>query len=392
MSFIPLGGKYSGVYVKSLQNGDESYAIAFRDEKSKSVRKTIGRKSTGMTKSKAVAILNDTKIRIRKSEESEIEVSSKTLNELADKYFEDKGLSKKSIQKEISRYDKHVRIQEWAKNETRKITKKQLNKLVYELIEKEYASASIEKIFALCRAIINYCLKSRYYFGRNEFSLLELPKYDNKRTRFLTQTEIGKLISRLELEGHANSLLLTILALNTGARKETLLNIKYKDINFKTAEVKLYDFKYDEYYHGIIADTEVLKRLMELSSSYDENDYILYSETPKKKLQEVPRLLKRVLDELFNYNMEPLDLDRVYFHTFRHTFASLLAQKGISIYLIKKLLNHHTLQSTMRYAKLAPNNGFNEVKELWNHQENRNKSISYIERTKNKDILNNDNR
>ena len=41
MSFIPLGGKYSGIYVKTLQNGDESYAIAYRDEKSKSVRKTI---------------------------------------------------------------------------------------------------------------------------------------------------------------------------------------------------------------------------------------------------------------------------------------------------------------------------------------------------------------
>ena len=125
-------------------------------------------------------------------------------------------------------------------------------------------------------------------------------------------------------------------------------------------------------------------------SSNDDNNYILYSKNPKEKLQEVLRLLKRVLDELFNYNLESLHLDRVYFHTFRHTFASLLVQKGISIYLVKKLLNHHTIQSTMRYAKLAPNNGFNEVKELWNHQENRNKSISYIERTKNKDILNND--
>ena len=45
----------------------------------------------------------------------------------------------------------------------------------------------------------------------------------------------------------------------------------------------------------------------------------------------------------------------------------------------------------MRYAKFAPDNGLNEVKELWNHQENRNKSISYIEITKNKHILNNDN-
>lgn len=387
MSFIPLGGKYAGIYIKSLQNGDESYAIAYRDEKSKSVRKTIGRKSDGMTKSKALTLLNDTKIRIRKSEESEIEVSSKTLNELANKYFEDKGLSKRSIQKEISRYDKHIRVQNWANNETRKITKKQLNKLVYELIEKEYAPASIQKIFALCRAIINYCLKSRYYFGRNEFTHLELPKYDNKRTRFLSQLEIGKLISRLEMEGHSNSYLLTILALNTGARKETLLNIKYRDINFKTGEVKLYDFKYDEYYHGLIADTEVLKKLHELSFSNNDNNYILYSKNPKEKLQEVPRLLKRVLDELFNYNLEALHLDRVYFHTFRHTFASLLVQKGISIYLVKKLLNHHTLQSTMRYAKFAPDNGLKEVKELWNHQENRNKSISYIETSKNRKIL-----
>ena len=89
--------------------------------------------------------------------------------------------------------------------------------------------------------------------------------------------------------------------------------------------------------------------------------------------------MKRVLDELFNQNMDSLDLDRVYFHTFRHTFASLLVQKGISIYLVKKLLNHHTIQSTMRYAKFAPDNGLKEVKELWNNQEGRNKSISYIE-------------
>jgi len=274
----------------------------------------------------------------------------------------------------------------WANNETRKITKKQLTKLFHQMIDEGYALATIEKNFTLCRAIINYAIQNRYYFGRNEFTHLELPKYDNKRTRFLSQLEIGKLLTRLELEGDSNSLLLTILALNTGARKETLLNIKYKDINFNTGEVKLYDFKYDEYYQGLIADTEVLKRLTELSSSYDENDYILYSENPKKKLQEVPRLLKRVLDELFNFNLEALDLDRVYFHTFRHTFASLLVQKGISIYLVKKLLNHHTIQSTMRYAKFAPDNGLKEVKELWNNQETRNKSISYIERTKNKSL------
>lgn len=387
MSFTPLGGKYAGVYIKSLQNGDESYAIAYRDEKSNSVRKTIGRKSEGMTKSKAIAILNDVKIRIRKSEESEIQVSSKTLNELADKYFEDKILSKRSMSKEISRYNKHIRTQLWANNETRKITKKQLTKLFHQMIDEGYALATIEKNFTLCRAIINYAIQNRYYFGRNEFTHLELPKYDNKRTRFLSQLEIGKLLTRLELEGDSNSLLLTILALNTGARKETLLNIKYKDINFNTGEVKLYDFKYDEYYQGLIADKEVLRRLHDLSFSNDDNNYILYSKTPKNKLKEIPRLLKRALDELFNSNLEPLDLDRVYFHTFRHTFASLLVQKGVGIYLVKKLMNHHSIHSTMRYAKFSPDNGLKEVQELWNNQETRNQAISYIENVKNKKNL-----
>lgn len=387
MSFTPLGGKYAGVYIKSLQNGDESYAIAYRDEKSNSVRKTIGRKSEGMTKSKAIAILNDVKIRIRKSEESEIQVSSKTLNELADKYFEDKILSKRSMSKEISRYNKHIRTQLWANNETRKITKKQLTKLFHQMIDEGYALATIEKNFTLCRAIINYAIQNRYYFGRNEFTHLELPKYDNKRTRFLSQLEIGKLLTRLELEGDSNSLLLTILALNTGARKETLLNIKYKDINFNTGEVKLYDFKYDEYYQGLIADKEVLRRLHDLSFSNDDNNYILYSKTPKNKLKEIPRPLKRALDELFNSNLEPLDLDRVYFHTFRHTFASLLVQKGVGIYLVKKLMNHHSIHSTMRYAKFSPDNGLKEVQELWNNQETRNQSISYIEHVKNRKTL-----
>ncbi|MCT7539164.1 site-specific integrase [Aliarcobacter cryaerophilus] len=388
MSFTPLGGKYAGVYIKSLQNGDESYAIAYRDEKSNSVRKTIGRKSEGMTKSKAIAILNDVKIRIRKSEESEIQVSSKTLNELADKYFEDKILSKRSMSKEISRYNKHIRTQLWANNETRKITKKQLTKLFHQMIDEGYALATIEKNFTLCRAIINYAIQNRYYFGRNEFTHLELPKYDNKRTRFLSQLEIGKLLTRLELEGDSNSLLLTILALNTGARKETLLNIKYKDINFNTGEVKLYDFKYDEYYQGLIADKEVLRRLHDLSFSNDDNNYILYSKTPKNKLKEIPRPLKRALDELFNSNLEPLDLDRVYFHTFRHTFASLLVQKGVGIYLVKKLMNHHSIHSTMRYAKFSPDNGLKEVQELWNNQETRNQAISYIENVKNRNKLN----
>lgn len=42
-------------------------------------------------------------------------------------------------------------------------------------------------------------------------------------------------------------------------------------------------------------------------------------------------------------------------HTLRHTFASLLAQSGVSIYKIAKWLGHSTTRTTELYAHLQPN-------------------------------------
>ena len=49
-------------------------------------------------------------------------------------------------------------------------------------------------------------------------------------------------------------------------------------------------------------------------------------------------------------------IHKVVFHTLRHTFASWLIQKGVTLEVVSKLLGHSSLQMTMRYAHLDPVN------------------------------------
>ncbi len=46
--------------------------------------------------------------------------------------------------------------------------------------------------------------------------------------------------------------------------------------------------------------------------------------------------------------------DEACFHTFRHTCCSRLVQRGVSLPVVQKWMGHATIQTTMRYAHLAP--------------------------------------
>jgi site-specific recombinase XerD len=52
------------------------------------------------------------------------------------------------------------------------------------------------------------------------------------------------------------------------------------------------------------------------------------------------------------------------FHDLRHSFASFLAQSGVSLYVISKLLGHSDIKTTEIYAHLTPNNYLNAVEML----------------------------
>nr|WP_269090756.1 site-specific integrase [Aliarcobacter butzleri] len=196
------------------------------------------------------------------------------------------------------------------------------------------------------KTLIKYAFKNDYI--KNDFSkYIQLLEIDNARERFLTKDEI-KLLFDYSKDDETLYLLFK-LALNTGARLATLLNIHKKDIDFTHDLLTLKDFKNNSTYKAFLTDD--LKALLEKKvNSLKPNDKLFIS-NPERRL-------RAKLDELFNKDIDDNDRkNKIVFHSLRHTFASHLAINGTPIFTIQKLMNHKDIRMTLRYAKLSPDSG-----------------------------------
>lgn len=133
-----LGGKYAGIYTKTLDNGVVSFFISFRDENQKVKRIKIGQ-SPEMTKTKALVLLNEKKQEIAdiktalkgKSDKpfslkKKVDRTIYSLNDLADFYIEDHAKSLKNPAEVISKYNYHIRNELFAQKPIQLILEEEL--------------------------------------------------------------------------------------------------------------------------------------------------------------------------------------------------------------------------------------------------------------------------
>ena len=60
------------------------------------------------------------------------------------------------------------------------------------------------------------------------------------------------------------------------------------------------------------------------------------------------------LRRTFESVLKKADIQNFHFHDLRHTFATRMAQKGIDLYKIAKLLGHKDIRMTQRYSHHCP--------------------------------------
>jgi site-specific recombinase XerD len=76
------------------------------------------------------------------------------------------------------------------------------------------------------------------------------------------------------------------------------------------------------------------------------------------------KIQKQRLIIAFKKAVKQAGIDDFTFHDLRHTFATRLAQSGVDLYAISRLLGHNDISTTQRYAHHSPESLRNSVEVL----------------------------
>lgn len=355
-----------GVFYKEILNADNKsvdkmYGIRWTDENGKSKLKNVGTYSSGIREKYCKAKRDEIVTKIRLGEDLPHLAKPKqslSISDMAYIYFEYKSTTVKDIDKEIRRFENHL------KNKIGHIllqnfTESDAVKLQIELKE-TLSVASIRSLLVTLNAMYKYIISKKLYSGDIPTANLKYEELNNVRDRYLTLDEIKKLLEVCYSTNYEIWLFVK-LSLSTGGRVGTIATIRAMDIKLNNNSLTLSDHKNNDTYLGFYNDElkeALAKRISELPSPTDCIVKLARSSITYK--------LGTIMDVLFNQHLDANDRkNRAVPHTLRHTFASQLAIAGTPILTIQKLMNHKSIDMTMRYAKLAPEQGMEAVMNLY---------------------------
>lgn len=375
--------KFTGVFKRTSNDGITVYYIKY-SLKNKQHLEKIGTSAEGVTATYAAKMRAKRTSIDRLKEDAPMFMNQKqiTFNEAFELYI--KTIEGKSdTENNINRYKNHVYSV---------FGHLRLDDITTEMIEdfrnkcrdkknprnnKNYAPSTINDWINIIGTTYNYMINKKDLKLKNpaHAQKVEREKVDNDRERYLEPLEIKKLWNILEkrqgtLDNRVRdevteyAKVFLALSLSTGARLGSILTIKKADINLDTNNIIIKNHKsnrtYAGYLHQDFRDL-IAKRMDKLSPI----DYLVSGTPQVLNRATVSKFFKNILDELFNQGLDVRDSKRrVVIHTFRHTFASLLAIKGTPIYTIMKLMDHADITQTIRYAKLSPDSGRDNVFDL----------------------------
>ncbi len=274
-----------------------------------------------------------------------------TFGLVAESFIEWGKANKKSWKDDYNRY--HQRLEKrLSKLRIRDISNAYIDTLKASWMKK-VAPKTVDHYLSLIHSIFEHAINSHEIKVENPVRKVKRPEYDNRKTRFFSHEQAAELLAYLE---KPNTMVVhdqAVVGLYSGLRFSEISNLKWTDINFSTGLIEVRNTKTSLNRQAYI--TEPIETMLRRREADPKRDplYVFRSRFGKDQ-RHVSATFYRALVEL-GFNTPGLArIDRLDFHSTRHTFGSWLAQEGISLYEISELMGHQDITQTRRYAKLLP--------------------------------------
>ena len=190
---------------------------------------------------------------------------------------------------------------------------------------------------AYLRAVFNETIRLGHWKKENPLVKLRAFKIQEQELSYLTLPQILVLLNRLKISKNIHATLITKVCLSTGARwgeAESLRTSQVRGGLLQFVQTKSSKAR------SIPISEELEIELLEHYKKHGNGDQLFLS------------AYSAFREALMKSNLKSSEGQLT--HILRHTFASHFMMNGGNVIALQKVLGHHSLTMTMRYAHLSP--------------------------------------
>ena len=204
--------------------------------------------------------------------------------------------------------------------------------------------ATLNRYMAALSHAFTIAIKEWNWLETNPTLKIDKLKEPRGRVRFLSDEERQRLLDVCKKSESKYLYKIVVLALSTGARRNEIIKLDWKDLDLNRAVITLHDTKNNERrilpLRGHAMD--LMKEHAKVRNLHCH--YVFTSDNECKPID---------IRTAWETALKKANIEDFRFHDLRHSAASYLAMNGASLAEIAEVLGHKTLQMVKRYAHLS---------------------------------------
>lgn len=228
-----------------------------------------------------------------------------------------------------------------AKTDVNDLSTVLIDEFIHHLKRDNNANSTINRKLATISKMLNYadeCIQLRHK------PKIHRQKEPQGRMRFVSPEEEVQIMHTLDQWSQTDLKDSITVLLDTGMRRSELGRVEAVDVQADV--INLWRTK-----NQLDRSVPMTQRVKEIMARRTVNHNSVSAKSNKLFPQNMETLSKH-----WNRVRYHLGYDDMVLHTFRHTTASRLIQRGVGVGVVKEWMGHKTISVTMRYAHLSPKN------------------------------------